>query len=81
QTCEDIFQNDLTEIPDDLNIRLLLPRLGLAENKTFIHPRTISGPKFDETVSILHFVLVRSRPNFESVSNVFLSLKSMIKNG
>lgn len=41
KTCEDIFQNYLTEIPDDSNVRLLLWRLGLAENKTSIHPRTI----------------------------------------
>ncbi|VUZ52307.1 unnamed protein product [Hymenolepis diminuta] len=59
EKCEDIFQNGLAHVPDNVKVRPLLRKLGVAENEGFeyvIHPRTISDPTFDETVSVIsHF--------------------------
>lgn len=48
--CGDVDGNDLTDIPDDIKVKLLLQRLRLGENERFkcdINPRTISYSKFD----------------------------------
>lgn len=49
--CDDIFRNDLSDIPDNDISYAVVAEVGI---NYIIHPRTIRDLKLDETVSILY---------------------------
>ncbi|VUZ49479.1 unnamed protein product [Hymenolepis diminuta] len=74
EMCEDIFRNDLTDMPEDVQSRLRLWRLDTAKNEKlngFIHPGIISSFTLDQTVLVLSVIF--GERNFE-VPNCFTCL-------
>lgn len=81
EKCEEIFPNDLTVIPDDEKIRLLLWRLRATKHGRLICPRTTSDLKFHEIALILYDLYGDKSFALRNASNVLLSPKIMLKTG